>query len=88
MAEIKELDKNLKISYGLAAYMIAGLVGATFALTSIYNQFLLMDEKIKDLEERIEYVDGRHDRKYERLQERVSESEDRVSTLELPNSDK
>ena len=88
MADIKELDKSVRVSWGLVAYMIVGLVAATYALTTIYNKFLMMDEKIHDLELKIEYIDGRHDRKEGRQQETIEELDARVTDLERPNSDK
>lgn len=91
MADIKELGNNIRLSWGLAAYMIIGLVGATYALTTIYNNFLLMDEKQHDLDVKIEYVDGRHDRKLERVQnefeDKIKILEDRIKELEKPSSD-
>lgn len=87
MADVKELDNKISVTWGLIAYMVIGLVGATFVVTTIYNQFILQDEHIRTLQEEIEYIDARHDRKYSRAIEQIEELEDRIKELELPNSD-
>ena len=56
-------------------------VSSTFALTKIYDRFELLEAQNKVDKQSIIKVDERHDRKFKRLQERVE-------TLEKPNTDK
>ena len=56
-------------------------ISLTFSATLIWGRFLFMEGEVKKLKNDIEYVDQRHDRKYDRI-------EDRIIKLEEPNTDR
>ena len=88
MADIKEMDKTIRISVGLLGFMAGSIILATFSLTTIYNQFLLRDEVIREMKTNIEYIDVTLRKISKRNADAIKEIEGRTTVLELPNSDK
>lgn len=76
MGDIRELGNKVSVSVGLLVFAFVSVITATFSLTTIYNQFLLRDELIKNNAQRIEYVNGRVDKITKRNQERIEVLED------------
>jgi len=62
-------------------------ISITFSITLIWGRFLFMETKVNEVDVKVDYVDQRHDRKYERLLEIIAEVEEDVDKLKQPNSD-
>ncbi len=77
-----EFQDKYKVSLGFMVWFIMGSIMATFSLTMIYNRFLLTEEEMTQQSDRIEYVNGRVDRKVSDVDEKITELEDRLSYLE------
>lgn len=84
---VKEMNKSISVSIGALIFGAATIIVTTFSLTTIYNQFLLQDELIRDTHNAIDRVEGRLDKKTKRNEDALKELEDRITTLELPSSD-
>ena len=73
--EIKEFNHSIKIT--IAFYMFSMVVVATgsWYVSDVHTRFSLQNDKIHTNAERVEYINDRHDRKYERLEDRLKELE-------------
>ena len=82
MADIKEFEKSIKISLGALVFGIAFIISLTFSATTIYLRFGATESQIRTLEnkveqeilvleKRIEYVDGRIDKKFKQAEEKI-----------------
>lgn len=80
MADIKELSKSVMVTYGLIVAWSVLLVAGTWAGASIYFEF----EHLKREAVRIEF---RFDKITKRNAEASKINSERITTLELPNSD-
>ena len=67
--------------------MAGSIILATFSLTTIYNQFLLRDEVIREIKTDIEYVDTTLRKITKRNTDAIKEAKNRIIVLESPNSD-
>jgi len=84
---VKEMNKSISVSIGALIFAAATLIVTTFSLTTIYNQFLLQDERIREIHSEISRVEGRLDKKTKRGDDAFKVLEQRVAKLELPSSD-
>ena len=66
-----ELDKKVSVSLRLLQMAAVGLVVATFTVTRIYDKFEYSHLEQEILKNRIEYVDGRINRKADPIEESV-----------------
>ena len=80
MEAVDESKKKITISWGLLAYIIVGVV----MITSLWWRFVVVENEVDKLRNRIEYVNERHDRKNTQMEEDIDE---RLQPLEKPNSD-
>lgn len=82
--EVKELRNDVRISLGAIVSFTVALATATWLIASVYFEFKLHSKEIQWTKDRIEYVNGRHDRINERYEERLLHLE---SLVEKPEED-
>lgn len=92
MADIKELGKSVAVTYGLIIAWSVLLVMGTWVGAEIYFEFQHVKRENIRLNNLIKTeilrVEGRLDKKTKRNEDNGKEISDRVTILELPNSDK
>ncbi len=89
-------NKILKFKVSTFALILGSAISATFTLTTIYNQFVFMDEQIvvvkKDLKDHkatiFRIVNEKDNKTNERIDKITARLGKRVEDLEKPNSDK
>ena len=69
--DFKEWNKELSISVGAILGWTMMIITITFTVTSVWHRFQLTEAEYLQLGQKIEYVDERHDRKHDRLQEQI-----------------
>ena len=79
--DVKEFGNSIKITVAFYIFSLVTVAVGAWFVSDVHTRFKLQNDKINSNSERTEYVNDRHDRKYERM-------EDRIQLLERPNTDK
>lgn len=70
------------------AFMLAFVASVTFSASMIWARFLFQEQKTQQLEDLINYVNERVDKKTARIQEALDKAESDIEKLKQPNTDK
>lgn len=77
MADIEQSHVSVKTLVIILFFVISGAISGTIAWMTVVHA-----------NERVEYINDRLDKITKRNGEAIKQNSDRISTLELPNSDK
>lgn len=83
MADLPEAKNKITISWAMLAYIIVGVA----MLVSVYWRFVVLENTYIELEDKIEYVNQRIDKKTSRNEGLIDGLDNRINELEKPNTD-
>jgi uncharacterized protein HemX len=74
-----ESDKKIQISIGL----LAAIVVAVFYAAGVYYGFKSYEQELHDQDFKLNYINERYSRKFNRSDEKIKELDERVRALEI-----